>query len=110
MLARRNRTSARLLGVRYPTVKAPPGSGFVYRRRTMAALDHFRQELHLQMDRAVTWGAKAVVINARDLHSALGDFLEPKHQPTCCDMMEQEMIEGDVVVLDKSDAEGLTIQ
>ena len=76
----------------------------------MSALDHFRQELHLQMHRAMTWGAKAVVINARDLHSALGDFLEPKHQPKCCDVMEQEMIEGDVVVLNKSDAEGLTIQ
>jgi hypothetical protein len=40
----------------------------------------------------------------------LGDFLKPKHQPMCCEVMEQEMIEGDVVVLDKSDAEGLTIQ
>ena len=75
----------------------------------MAALDHFRQELHLQMDRAVTWGAKAVVINARDLHSALGDFLGPNHQPKCCEVMEQEMIQGDVVVADKHEADGLTI-
>jgi hypothetical protein len=44
----------------------------------------------------MTWGAKAVIINARELHSALGDFLEPKHQPNCCEVMEQEMIEGDV--------------
>jgi len=76
----------------------------------MAALDHFRDELHLQMHRAVTWGAKAVVINARDLHSALGDFLGPNHQPKCCEVMEQEMIEGDFVVADKFDANGLTIQ
>jgi hypothetical protein len=76
----------------------------------MSSADHFREELHLQMHRAVTWGAKAVVINARDLHSSFGDFLEPKHQPRCCDVMEQEMMEGDVVVADKSDADGLTIQ
>lgn len=76
----------------------------------MAALDHFRDELHLQMHRAVAWGAKAVVINARDLHCALGDFLGPDHQPKCCQVMEQEMIEGDFVVADKFDADGLTIQ
>jgi len=64
----------------------------------------------MQMDRAAGWGAKAVVINARDLHSALGDFLEPTHQPRCCDVMEQEMMEGDVVVTDKFGADGLTIQ
>src|SRR3954463_14695303 len=80
------------------------------RREPMAALDHFRQELHVQMQRATAWGANAVVINARDLHSAFGDFLEPKHQPRCSDVMEQEMIDGDVVVADKSDADGLTIR
>ena len=76
----------------------------------MSSADHFREELHLQMHRAVTWGAKAVVINARDLHSSFGDFLEPKHQPRCTDVMEQEMIDGDLVVADKSDAVGLTIE
>ena len=62
------------------------------------------------MHRAVTWGATAVVINARDLHSALGDFLGPNHQPKCCEVMEEEMTEGDFVVADKHDAVGLTIQ
>jgi hypothetical protein len=76
----------------------------------MAILDPFRQELHIQMQRAAGWGAKAVVINARDLHSALGDFLGPKHQPRCCDMMEEEMTDRDFVVADRFDAEGLTIQ
>ena len=76
----------------------------------MASDDYFRQELHIQMHRAAGWGARAVVINARDLHSSFGDFLGPKHQPRCCDVMEQEMTEGDVVVADKSDAHGLTIQ
>jgi hypothetical protein len=64
----------------------------------VASDDYFRQELHLQMQRAADWGANAVVINARELHSAFGDFLEPKHQPRCCDVMEQEMTDGDVVV------------
>jgi len=76
----------------------------------MASDDYFRQEIHMQMHRAAGWGARAVVINARDLHSSFGDFLEPKHEPRCCDVMEQEMTEGDVVVADKSDADGLTIQ
>jgi hypothetical protein len=75
----------------------------------VASDDYFRQELQLQMQRATEWGAKAV-INARELHSAFGDFLEPKHQPRCCDVMEQEMTDGDVMVMDKSDAEGLSIQ
>src|SRR3954467_11472486 len=64
------------------------------------AVDHFRQELHYQMHLAVTWGAKAVVINARDLHSALGDFLGPNHQPKCCKVME--MIDGDVVMAESN--------
>jgi hypothetical protein len=76
----------------------------------MATLDPFRHELHIQMHRAAGWGARAVVINARDLHSALGDFLGPNHQPRCCQMMEEEMTEGDLVVADTSDADGLTIQ
>ena len=76
----------------------------------MVSYDYFRQEIQMQMHRAAGRGAKAVVINARDLHSSFGDFLGPKHQPRCCDVMEGEMIEGDVVVADKSDADGLTIQ
>ena len=76
----------------------------------MVSDDYFRQEIHMQMHRAASWGAKAVVINARQLHSSFGDFLEPKHQPRCTDVMEQEMIDGDVVVAEKSDADGLTIQ
>jgi hypothetical protein len=44
----------------------------------MVVLDPFRQELHIQMQRAAGWRVKAVVSNARDLHSALGDFLGPK--------------------------------
>jgi hypothetical protein len=40
----------------------------------MGSLDHFREELHIQMRRASAWGATAVVINARGLHAAFGDF------------------------------------
>jgi hypothetical protein len=76
----------------------------------MVVLDPFGQELHTQMHRTAGWGAKAVVINARDLHSVLCDFLGPKHQPRCCDMMEEEMTDPDFVVADRFDAEGLTIQ
>ena len=76
----------------------------------MGPRDHFREELHLQMRRASEWGATAVVINARGLHAAFGDFVASNHQVQCSDIMEQEMRAGDVVLLDNSDAEGLTIQ
>ena len=79
-------------------------------RQPTTSLDHFRQELHDQMQHASAWGAKAVVINARELHSSFGDFLGPHHQPKCSDVMEEEMVDGDVVLADKSDADGLTIR
>jgi hypothetical protein len=68
----------------------------------MDSLDYFRDELHVQMRRASAWGAKAVIINARELHSSFGDFLGPNQQPRCSEVMEQEMIEGDVVLADKA--------
>jgi hypothetical protein len=76
----------------------------------MGSLDHFRDELHVQMRRALAWGAKVVVINARELHSGFGDFVGPNQRLECSDVMEQEMIEGDIVLADKSDADGLTVQ
>ena len=62
------------------------------------------------MRRASAWGATAVVINARGLHAAFGDFVGPNEEIQCSDVMEREMKDGDVVLLDRSDAEGLTIQ
>ena len=52
----------------------------------MSSADHFRQEIQMQMQRAAGRGAKAVVINARDLHSSFGDFLEgiAAGEPTQC--------------------------
>jgi hypothetical protein len=76
----------------------------------MGSLDHFREELHLQMRLASAWGATAVVINARGLHAAFGDFVGPSDKLECSDVMEQEMTDGDVVLIERSDAEGLTIQ
>src|SRR3954454_11350410 len=109
MLTTRNRNSAQQLAYGIRHLRLPAELCWLP-EMPMAALDHFRQELHLQMHRATSWGANAVVINARDLHSALGDFLGPKHQPRCCEMMEQEMIEGDVVVTETADADGFEIQ
>jgi ribosomal protein S17 len=76
----------------------------------MVSSDHFRHELREQIKRAAARGAKHVVINARELHCALGDFLGPKHQPKYCDVMEQEMAPGDVVTVAETDPTGLTIR
>jgi len=76
----------------------------------MVSSDHFRQELYDQMRRAVARGAKDIVVNARELHCALGDFLGRQHQPKCCEVMEQAMMAGDIVLADKTDPYGMTIR
>jgi hypothetical protein len=40
----------------------------------MVSPDHYSQELHAQFVRAASRGMSHVLINARELHSSLGDF------------------------------------
>ena len=75
----------------------------------MISSEHFRAELQAQMERAATRGQKRIVINALELHVALGVFPRPNHH-TAVDVMECEWKSGDVLLVSKGDATGLTIR
>jgi hypothetical protein len=75
----------------------------------MIASEHFRAELQAQMERAATRGQKNIVINALELHVALGVFPLSNHH-TAADVMECERRSGDVLLVEKSNATGLTIR
>jgi hypothetical protein len=78
-------------------------------RQRMVSSEHFRAELQAQMERAATRGQKHIVINALELHVALGLFPRPNHH-TAADVMEYERRPGDVMLVEKSDRTGLTIR
>jgi hypothetical protein len=75
----------------------------------MVSSEHFREELQAQMERAATRGQKHIVINALELHVALGVFPRPNHH-TAADVMEYERKPDDIMLVKKSDATGLTIR
>ena len=74
----------------------------------MVSFDHFRQELQAQMDQATRRGQKDVVINCLELHVAVGVF--PPRNQTAADVMESERKPGDIVLVERSNAAGLTIR
>jgi hypothetical protein len=75
----------------------------------MISSEHFRAELQAQMERAATRGQKHVVINALELHVALGVI--PRSDPhTAADVMECERKPSDVLLVAKANATGLTIR
>lgn len=75
----------------------------------MVSFDHFRQELHAQMDRAAQRGQRHIVVNAIELHVALGMFPGPNHY-TAADVMELERKPGDVLLVERNNTAGLTIR
>lgn len=50
----------------------------------MVSSDHYSQELNAQFGRAVSRGMSHILINARELHSSLGDFPNPDDRLTSC--------------------------
>jgi hypothetical protein len=64
----------------------------------MLNAEDFRNELTAQLARADKRGATHVQINARELHRTLGGYPGWEHRMTCCDVMQQEMTEGDQIV------------
>ena len=73
--------------------------------------NYFSGELLAQMARATKRGAKHILINACELHCALGDFPGADHASVaCCDAMEHEIGIGDQVVVRKDNGAGLTIR
>jgi hypothetical protein len=65
----------------------------------MASRDHFQQELHAQIERAIERGAEPLIVNSGELLAAVGGRPVLKNQMRYgCDVMREEMIAGDVVV------------
>ena len=65
----------------------------------MASRDHFQQELHAQIERAIERGAEQLIVNSGELLAAVGGRSGLTHQMRyCCDVMREEMKAGDVIV------------
>lgn len=75
----------------------------------MVSSYQFRQELLAQMERAAARGQRHIVINALELHVALGVFPNPNHF-TASDVMELERRPGDILLVERSNPAGLTIR
>lgn len=77
----------------------------------MVSSDHYSQELNAQFGRAVSRGMSHILINARELHSSLGDFPNPDDRLTSCRLvMRNEMKTGDVMVVTEDHLVGMTIR
>lgn len=79
----------------------------------MLSADDFREELQTRLTWAVLHDASYVEINAGELHRAVGEYPGPDHKmPTCCNVMHQEMREGDeiVAISEKGAGASLTIR
>ena len=77
----------------------------------MVSIDHFRRGLLAQMDRAAVGGLINVLINSDDLYRSLGGYPGSLHgMPSCCDAMQAEMKPGDIVLLERSNGAGMTVQ
>jgi hypothetical protein len=77
----------------------------------MVSIDHFRQGLLAQMDRAAHGGLIDVLINSGELHRSLGGYPGSTHGlPSCCDAMQAEMKLGDTMLLDRASGVGMTVR
>ena len=77
----------------------------------MASADHYSQELSAQLGRAATRGMKHILVQARELHSSLGDFATANNQIVSCrHAMRSEMKAGDVLLVAEDNAAGMTVR
>jgi hypothetical protein len=77
----------------------------------MVSTDHYSQELSAQLGRAATRGLSHILINARELHSALGDFPNANDKMVSCRLaMRSEMKAGDVLLVAEDNAAGMTVR
>jgi hypothetical protein len=79
----------------------------------MPSIDEFRQELRDQLSRATKRRAENIVINAVELHHAVGGHPGPNQNlQSCCDVMKAEMQTGDAIIgdLENCQAAALTIR
>ena len=74
----------------------------------MVSIDHFRQELIAQMDRATKSGAPDVLINALDLSDSIS---KGRYQTeSCCAAMQEEIKSGDVLLIARTHSAGMTVR
>jgi hypothetical protein len=77
----------------------------------MVSSDHYTQELKAQFRRAATRGMSHILINARELHSSLGDLPSLNDKLISCRLaMQSEMKAGDVLVVAEDSVEGMTVR
>jgi hypothetical protein len=77
----------------------------------MVPLDHYSQELNAQLGRAASRGMSHILINARELHSSLGDFPSAADRLVSCRLvMRNEMKDGDVMVVAEDHLVGMTVR
>ncbi|MGA2998093.1 hypothetical protein [Bradyrhizobium sp.] len=77
----------------------------------MVSPDHYSQELNAQFGRAVSRGMSHILINARELHSSLGDFPDSDDKLVSCRLvMRNEMKAGDVMVVTRENLMGMTVR
>lgn len=77
----------------------------------MASSDHYSQELSPQLGRAATRGVSHILINARELHSSLGDFPDANDKMVSCRLaMRTEMKDDDVLLVTEDNAVGMTVR
>ena len=77
----------------------------------MVSVDHFRQELLAQMNRAFKGGLVDVLINSRELYRSLGGYPGSMHgMPYCCDAMQDEIKPGDTLIVERTNGAGITVR
>jgi hypothetical protein len=77
-------------------------------RPLMVSIDHFRQELLVQLRRAATEGRIDILINSGELCRAIPGSCS--WSASCCDAMQEELKSGDMLVLDRTNGPGMTVR
>jgi hypothetical protein len=74
----------------------------------MVSVDHFRQELQAQMDRAAANGATDILINGGELCRTLRG--NSASMEACSNAMRAELKPGDIVFIEAGMGVGMTVQ
>jgi hypothetical protein len=77
-------------------------------RPLMVSIDHFRQELFVQLRRAATQGCIDILINSGELCRAIPS--SSAWLASCCDAMQEEFKLGDTLLLDRTTGAGMTVR
>jgi hypothetical protein len=78
------------------------------RKVKMISVDHFKQDLRAQMDRAASHGAVDILINAGELCRTLRGGVAS--MDACSKAMRAELIPGDTVIIEAGGGVGMTVR